>query len=319
MDLQINNGRFLNPHHDETRRNFKDFLLWKGGYYNDEELDKERPSSFKYPLGNRSFDTSLPSVMWINHCTFLISLDDINILTDPIWSKRASPVRFLGPKRQHSPPLDLQQLPKIDYVLISHDHYDHLDLKTVRALYQLYPNITWIVPVGVKAWFHRQGINDVVELSWWEQIVFRDKYTFTFVPAQHFSGRSAHSLNKTLWGGWVFEASNRRFYFTGDTGYNYHDFKKIGEKWPYMDLSLIPIGSYKPRRFMSAVHVDPAEAVRIHKEVNSHFSIGMHWKTFCLSDEALDQPPYDLYLACQHEDVDPTSFVAIDPGHAFNW
>src|SRR3989304_4063947 len=121
MDLQINNGKFLNPHQEEIRRNFKDFLLWKGGYYNDEEVEKERPLSFKYPSGNRSFDTSLPSVMWINHCTFLISLDDINILTDPIWSQRASPVRFLGPKRRHDPPLDIQQLPKIDYVLISHD------------------------------------------------------------------------------------------------------------------------------------------------------------------------------------------------------
>jgi N-acyl-phosphatidylethanolamine-hydrolysing phospholipase D len=267
--------------------------------------------------------------MWINHSTFLIKVENVHILTDPIWSQRCSPVSFFGPKRRHPPALALKTLPKIDYVLISHNHYDHLDKKTVLELFALYPDITWLVPLGVQSWFTKLGISKVFEHTWWESRELSNpasslKISITAVPAQHFSGRNTKDINSTLWVGWVVEfkkdnSHSKRFYFVGDTGYNPYDFKKIGEHWQEMDLSLIPIGSYVPRKFMSPVHIEPFDAVRIHQEVKSKLSIGMHWKTFRLSDEPLNQPPYDLYLALQKEGIDPSHFLALEPGHEINW
>lgn len=310
-------SRFVNPHVEELRRTLWDLLRWWTGAYKD-PLPPPVPASFVYPVPSAVFDPKAPSVNWINHSTFLIQIAGVNFLTDPIWSSRC--FRFIGPKRRHMPPVSLDKLPPIHYVLISHDHYDHLDLSTVRALKKLYPEICWLVPLGVKKWFAKEGITNVKELSWWEEVMLGD-FTFTAVPAQHFSGRRGSDLNQTLWAGWVVEnkREKKRFYFVGDTGYNPVDFKRIGEKWKYMDLSLIPIGSYSPRKFMSPVHIEPRDAVRIHQEVGSLLSIAMHWKTFRLSDEPMNQPPYDLFLSLQSQGVEPTEFLALEPGHALNW
>lgn len=269
-------------------------------------------------------------VTWVNHSTFLIQIEGVHILTDPIWSDRCSPLKKLGPKRHHPPPFRISELPRIDYVLISHNHYDHLDKDSVLKLFKRFPEITWIVPMGVKAWFLKKGISKILELSWWDEFSIASKshphlnLKVTAVPSQHFSGRRGYDLNQTLWVGWVVECERqkkplKRFYFVGDTGYNHYDFKKIGEKWGSMDLSLIPIGSYSPRKFMSPVHIDPQSAVQIHQEVGSHLSIGMHWKTFRLSDESPHQPPYDLFVSLQKRGIDPLSFLVLEPGHAINW
>jgi N-acyl-phosphatidylethanolamine-hydrolysing phospholipase D len=322
--------RYFNPHIEEIRRNFWDFFLWKIGHYDDPFKGVAPPKGFTYPIPEQIFDETQPSVMWINHSTFLVQVDDIHILTDPIWSARCSPLSFFGPKRRHTPPLQLYQLPRIDYVLISHDHYDHLDKQTIKDLARIYPEIVWVVPCGLKKWFSKLKIDHVIEFKWWESTFLKSpkksatRLKITAVPSQHFSGRSSFDLNKTLWVGWVinFERVNQEpksLYFVGDTGYNPYDFKEIGQTWTSFDLSLIPIGSYIPRKFMSSVHIEPNDAVRIHKEVNSKLSIGMHWKTFCLSDEPMNQPPYDLYLALQKEGIDPTSFLALDPGYEINW
>ncbi len=312
-------GRFVNPHAEDKLRSLWAAILWKVGYYNDPVKDPVAPKSFSYPMPKRSFNVDEPSAMWINHSTFLITVNGLNILTDPIWSHRCSPVKFLGPKRRFQAPLGIEQLPKIDYVLISHDHYDHLDKKTVKELMHHFRHITWIVPTGVKAWFLKQGITQVEELSWWESKNFDGQMKVTAVPAQHFSGRTHRDLNQTLWAGFVCEFGPKKLYFVGDTGYNRHDFKKIGETFGSMDLSLIPIGSYLPRRFMSTIHVDPYDAVCIHKDVSSKLSLGMHWKTFNLSDEKFHQPPFDLLQACKKEAVDPATFLPIEPGHIINW
>lgn len=255
----------------------------------------------------------------------------MHILTDPIWSERCSPFRFIGPKRTHPPGIALSGLPKIDVVLISHNHYDHLDKKTVLSLSRLFPHIAWFVPRGVKQWFDRLGISPVYELGWWEE---RELYCdrsqsvnmplkLTAVPAQHFSGRSSLGHNSSLWVGWVIESdpngTKKKCYFVGDTGYNPFDFVSIGVHFGPIDLSLIPIGTYRPRAFMRDVHIDPKESVRIHKDVGSLLSIGMHWKTFCLSDEPLDRPPYDLYLAMQEAGMDFSKFLVLDPGEKVNW
>jgi N-acyl-phosphatidylethanolamine-hydrolysing phospholipase D len=310
--------RFINPHIKDEKRTIKDALLWKLGYFDDRKEESRLPFQFQYPIPQDPLDPCHPFAIWVNHSTFFIQVDGLHFLTDPIWGRRCSPVDFLGPVRKHPPALELHNLKKVDHVLISHNHYDHLDRRTVLALHKFYPNIQWWVPLGVKKWFLRLGITQVQELGWWESLSHNGIH-FTAVPTQHFSGRTLKDTWKTLWLGWVVETQSKRFYFVGDTGYNPFDFKSIGKKWPYMDLSLIPIGSYLPKKFMSPVHIDPFHAVQIHQEVSSKQSIGMHWCTFKLSDEDAFRPPYDLFLALQEQKIDPRSFLAIPPGHGINW
>lgn len=313
-------GRYLNPHIENIRRNPKDFLMWSLGFFRDVPFEKV-PEGFSYPMPDQEFDSKKPWAMWIGHSTYLISVAGKNILTDPIWSNRCSPVPFFGPKRKHSPPMPLDQLPSIDYVLISHDHYDHLDRVTVEKLNSQFPSILWVVPRGVKKWFERMGVKRVIELSWWDEQDIDSAFKVTAVPAQHFSGRKAPDLNKTLWAGYVLEdlLTSKTLYFVGDTGYNEHDFKEIGRKFNDIDLSLIPIGAYSPRVFMAPVHVEPKDAVRIHAEVGSNLSLGMHWKTFRLSEEPANQPPFDLFCSMKREKLDPHTFLAPEPGHKINW
>ena len=313
-------GRYLNPHVDNIRRRPRDFFLWFSGCFRDLPYEIV-PEGFSYPLPDREFDPKRPWAMWMGHSTYLISVSGHHILTDPIWGKRCSPVPFFGPKRRHPAPMPIQQLPKIDYVLISHDHYDHLDRYTVERLHQHFPDIIWIVPKGVKKWFNKMEITRVIELHWWEEVDIDSIFKVTAVPAQHFSGRKTPDLNKTLWAGYVVEGllDSKTFYFVGDTGYNSHDFKAIGEIFPSIDLSLIPIGSYSPRKFMAPVHIEPKDAVKIHRDVNSKLSLGMHWKTFRLSEEPMEQPPFDLYHSMKREKLDLFSFLAPDPGHKINW
>ncbi len=321
--------RFFNPHIVDDKRKIKDALLWKMGYFDDSLDLSQRPPNFQYPLRPISAGSSHPKALWINHSTFFIKINGVHLLTDPIWGKRCSPVSFLGPIRKHQAPLSIEDLEKVDHVLISHNHYDHLDKQTVMQLHKLYPNIHWWVPLGVKKWFLNIGITSVKELGWWESFPIHcstnasNTLQFTAVPAQHFSGRGLQDTGKTLWAGWVVEffepSSIKRLYFVGDTGYNPVDFKAIGEKWSHMDLSLIPIGSYIPRRFMSPVHIDPWQAVKIHQEVSSKQSIGMHWNTFRLSDEEIDRPPYDLFQALTQANLDPLTFLAVPPGFEVAW
>ncbi|MDP1608015.1 MAG: MBL fold metallo-hydrolase [Chlamydiales bacterium] len=310
--------RFVNPHILDSKRNFWQVLRWRAGFYKEKIFPP--PSDFAYPFTPPSCNSELPSVVWIGHCTFLLQVDSLVILTDPIWSDYCAPVKIHGLKRLHHPPIALEDLPMVDVVLLSHNHYDHLDAKTVYQLHRLHPNILWVVPNRLAGWFKRRGISRVVELSWWQNYE-NPLYQITAVPAQHYSGRSLWDQNKTHWNGYVFNAkgSNKRFYFTGDTGYNPISFKEIGSKWPYMDLSLIPIGTYIPVDFMSPVHCSPYDGVEIHSDVSSRLSVGMHWKTFRLSDEPLNRPPYDLLLALEKKGLDPSCFLPLDPGCYVNW
>jgi N-acyl-phosphatidylethanolamine-hydrolysing phospholipase D len=319
---------FINPHEENIRRSLKDILFWKLGYHDDEKL--ENCAFFNYPMYQRQASLSNPFAIWINHSTFLIEIDGLRILTDPIWSKRCSPLPFLGPKRCHLPGISFDLLPHIHLILISHDHYDHLDKPTVLALAKRFPQATWMVPQGVKRWFDHQEIFPVYQSQWWQERTLSfpnadsKRVKITAVPTQHFSGRKHCSSNDTLWVGWVLEFYTKghllkKVYFVGDTGYNPVDFKKIGERFSPIDLSLIPIGSYCPRSFMKPVHVNPEEAVIIHEESGSKLSIGMHWKTFCLSDEPMNRPPYDLYRSLKKHQIDPSSFLIVPPGYAVNF
>ena len=236
-------------------------------------------------------NTSQPTVTWIGHASFLVQLGGRNLLFDPTFSERASPVAFAGPKRVVPLPLALEELPRIDAVAISHNHYDHLDLDTVRRLAaQPGGSPLFLVPLGLAAWFRERGIDRVEERDWWQSADLQG-LRFTLVPVQHWSKRTLWDTNRTLWGGWVVEGGGLRVIHTGDLGYS-RDARDIGERAGPFDLALIPIGSYAPRWFMKVHHVDVPEALQVKRDLAAARAIGMHWGTFeGLTDEPLDEPP----------------------------
>jgi N-acyl-phosphatidylethanolamine-hydrolysing phospholipase D len=255
----------------------------------------------------RAGATMQPAVTWIGHASALVQLGGINLLTDPIFSERASPLSMLGPRRAQPPGLALAELPHIDLVLVSHNHYDHLDLASVRALNEQSggPPL-FVVPLGNKAWMIDVGIRNVVELDWW-QAHRLGAVEVVLTPLQHWSGRSLADRLQTLWGGYAVFAPDLHLYFSGDSGYS-KDFADSRERFSGrqaaangggFDLALIAIGGYEPRWFMKDQHLDPAEAVQVHLDLNAKRSIGIHWGTFELTDEALDEPPRALALARQ--------------------
>ncbi len=311
-------GRFSNPHVEHLRRSIWDLILWKTGYYDDSMPKLSPPSDFIYPAAPKNFIKGNPFAVWIGHSTYLVEVDGLTILTDPVWESYCSPVPLRALRRYTEPPIALADLPPIDIVLLSHNHYDHLDAKTVMALHRFHPQIEWFLPEGLSPWFLRRGIHSFIELPRWKTHRAQ-RYAVTAVPAQHFSGRSLWDQNKTHWNGYVLETASKKLYFTGDTGYNSKEFKIIGDCFSHMDLSLIPIGTYSPQKFMQPVHVSPFEAVLIHQEVKSRLSLGMHWNTFRLSDEPLDRPPYDLYLAMKEKKLPFEAFLPIDIGTHVNF
>lgn len=311
-------GRFTNPHIQDLRRSLWDVILWKTGFYDDSHPKLSPPTDFVYPASPKQFIRDQPSALWVGHSTYLIEMDDLAILTDPVWDSYCSPIPIRSLRRYSEPPISLSDLPPIDVVLLSHNHYDHLDAKTVAILHRFHPQIQWIVPERLTAWFRKRGIHNVIELPRWKSHLVKS-CTVTAVPAQHFSGRTLWDKNKTHWNGYVLETSSKKLYFTGDTGYNPKDFKAIGERFRRLDLSLIPIGTYVPKEFMQPVHISPQEAVQIHQDVNSVLSLGMHWNTFKLSDEPHDRPPYDLYLSMKEKRLPFENFLPIDIGTYVNF
>jgi len=258
------------------------------------------------PAGN-------PSITWIGHATVLLRLGGINVLTDPHFSERASPVGFAGPKRFHPPGVALADLPDIHAVVISHSHYDHLDVDSVRQLHQRSGgSLHFFVPLGLKAWFADLGIDTVTELDWWEQGEL-DGVRFTLTPVQHWSARSLFDRNRTLWGGWAIHAPDFNFYFAGDTGYS-ADFRETARRLGPFDLAALPIGAYAPRWFMRAQHVDPAEAVQIHRDLGARQSLGVHWGAFEMADEAIDQAPRDLAAVRQAAGLAEDAFFVLRVG-----
>jgi len=295
---------------------FWDFLKWR------RERAKMKipgPESYHFPLAkndpgvlrqNRNKNTAT----WIGHVTLLLQMKGYNILTDPHFSERASPVQWAGPKRVVPPGLALEDLPPIDIVVVSHDHYDSLDEQTTKKLRQRPggEKTRFYVPLGLKNWFAMRGVDRVYEMDWWDRSQ-DDSLEIIAVPVQHWSKRSLFSRNKTLWAGWVIKADDFRFIFVGDTGYTPH-FKEIGKKLGPFDLAAIPIGAYEPRWFMASHHVNPAESVQIHKDIGSRKSVAIHWGTFILTDEPLDEPPAKLAAALKENQIPPQDFLVLKHG-----
>ena len=255
-------------------------------------------------------------ITFVNHSTFLLQMDGLNILTDPIWSDRASPFSFIGPKRKRMPGILFEDLPKIDAILVSHNHYDHLDLPTLMKLYVAHaPKI--VVPLGVKKFLESKGISNVVELDWWNDTNVNEKISIQSVPAQHFSGRGIFDRNTTLWCGYVIKTPLGNLYFAGDTGYNWEMFQEIGQHCGPIRVAFLPIGAYKPKWFMSPVHISPEEAVKIHMILNIETSIGMHFGTFRLADDGQEDPVRDLQKAVNKYRLEENEFLILKEGSNF--
>ena len=279
---------FRNPFPAYREHGFKDFMKWTW-----DRMRGNRPEpAYNYHLDVIENDgaylrqnQSEFTVTWVGHSTFLIQIEGINILTDPTWSERASPVEFAGPKRFTPPGTALENLPEIDLILISHNHYDHLNLPTLQNLNS---NPLHLVPLKVGKLLRKNRIDNVMEMDWWDSYTYQE-LEIIFLPSQHFSARSGWDRNKSLWGSFVIKSPQRSFCFIGDTGY-FPGFKEIGEKYGPFDIAALPIGAFLPAWFMSPVHLDPAEAVQAFRELDADIFIPHHYGTFILADDPLDLP-----------------------------
>lgn len=283
---------FRNPHPTESKRGLFRFIRMK--YFGEEKFADDPAEVDRIPVVKPDLErihrpAESLRVTWIGHATALVQFPGLTVLTDPVFSERASPVSFAGPKRVLPPALSLDQLPPVDIVLISHNHYDHLDTPTVQTLGD---SVLWLVPLGLKSWFEGKGVSSdrVREFDWWDSEEIQGA-RLTAAPMQHWSARGFGDRNETLWASWVVERDGYSFWFCGDTGYNPIQFKEIGERFGGFDLAMIPIGAYDPRWFMKDAHVNPEEAMKIHAEVRSSFTVAHHWGTFRLTAEPLDEPP----------------------------
>ena len=248
--------------------------------------------------------------LWIGHSTFLINNGDLTILTDPIFSERASPLNFAGPKRLIKPVIKIKDLPEVDVITISHNHYDHLDINSLRKIQKKFPNVKILVPKGDLKLLRNYNLNNGFEFLWWEEITF-DNTKFIFTPAQHWSARGLRDRNKSLWGSWFIKTEEKNIFHAGDTGYS-DDFIEIRNRLGPVDFAMIPIGAYDPQWFMSYSHVNPEEALNIAKDLDAKKSIGMHWGTFILTDEPVLEPRERLNKITNQTNVD---FYTVTPGN----
>lgn len=303
-------GVFKNP--ESTQRRFNDLLKWISARKREnwpKWIDSEQG-----PAPPDRVEQGLRAT-FVNHSTALIQTDGLNILTDPVFSNCAGPVSFLGAKRVRAPGIRFEDIPPIDAVLLSHNHYDHMDLPTLKALEKRYSPL-FVAGLGNKKFLEKEGMKRVVELDWWETASIADR-TVHFVPAQHFSGRTPWNIDRSLWGGFVIESSQGGIYFAGDTGFGKF-FEQIQKRFQDIRLALLPIGAYEPRWFMSPIHISPDEAVRAHLLLRSSLSIGIHLGTFNLADEGIDTPSIQLDKSLLELGVGHEEFIILDHGGSMN-
>jgi L-ascorbate metabolism protein UlaG (beta-lactamase superfamily) len=253
-------------------------------------------------------------ITFIGHSTFLIQSADGNILTDPIYSRRAGPFGLLGPERARAPGVRFDDLPQIAVVLVSHSHYDHCDLNTITSLERRFSPL-FITPLGNGRVVRRAGGRKVEELDWWDRSTLA-QMSVMLTPAHHFAARTPLDRNRSLWGGFLLSTGGRTIYFAADTGYAPH-FSDIRERAGAVDLALLPIGAYEPRWFMKPLHMNPGEAVRAHMDLAARQSIGCHFGTFQLTTEGMDEPLMDLKAALQSAGVPREEFRTLEFGESF--
>ena len=276
-DYRNTNGKAIN-------KSLSELLEWR--------LSRDKPVLSKIEISNswqeiiNNKNTNF--AIWIGHSTFLINLNGDYILTDPIFSDRASPLKNIGPKRLIEPAININEIPKVDIVTISHNHYDHLDIKSLKIIANKFPQAKFLVPVGDKKLLEKNNIDNIFEFQWWDTMSIND-IDITFTPVQHWSARGIFDRNKSLWGGWYFNDHGLKLFHAGDSGYS-KDFVDIKNNLGAPDLAFIPIGAYDPEWFMSESHMNPEEAVKVSLDLNAKQSIGMHWGTFTLTSEDTIDP-----------------------------
>jgi L-ascorbate metabolism protein UlaG (beta-lactamase superfamily) len=305
--------RFFNPDHPDTDRGLLDLLRWK-------LAGKAAPWPRSVPVQQTVPQASIAGLRAtiVGHASVLIQAGGLNLLTDPVWSERASPFSFIGPRRVWAPGIAFDSLPQIDAVLLSHNHYDHLDMQTLRRLHIRHAPLM-VTSLGNDAILRRAipGVR-VVAGDWWERIAIGKGGEVTIVPAYHWSSRTGRDRRMALWSGFMLSTSAGQVYFSGDTGYgNGRIFRDMRQRVGRPDLALIPIGAYAPRWFMCAQHTDPNEAVQILEDLEATRAIGIHWGVFRLTDELRDEPPELLSKALARRGIPPNLFPAGVPGLSY--
>ncbi len=304
--------RFFNPGH-ATDRNLRDLLRWKLN---------EKPARWprSVPVCQAVPDAHIEGlrITIVGHASVLIQGGGLNVLTDPVWSERASPLPFAGPRRVWAPGIAFEALPQIDAVLLSHNHYDHMDLPTLRRL-NVRDRPLVVTPLGNDTILRRAIHNvRVVAADWWDRIDIGKGGEVTIVPAYHWSARTGRDRRMALWSGFMLNTTGGRAYFAGDTGYgDGHIFREVRRRIGRPDLALIPIGAYAPRWFMSSQHTNPNEAVQILEDLEAARAVGIHWGVFRLTDEAREEPPELLREALARRGITETVFPAGKPGLSY--
>ena len=318
--------RYVNPWPTRPPAGHENIVRWAFAHRFRRPPD---PAGSVVPLATPSFPDRAARgdlvVTWLGHSTTLLQLGGLNILTDPVWAERASPVRFAGPRRRLPAAIAVEQLPPIDAVVISHNHYDHLDLNAVRQIAGRNPDAVWLTPAGVGSLVTRVGVGRVVERSWWDEHSL-ENVGFTCVPAQHSSGRGVRDRNRSLWCGWAIAStgdSRRSVYFAGDTAYC-PAFAEIASRAGPFDACLIPIGAYEPRWYMQYVHMTPEDAVRAYGDltngnVGASSFVPIHWGTFRIADDALDEPPRRLRAEWSAKNLPSESLAFFAHGETRHW
>lgn len=306
---------FDNPYLEKKKRGFLKYFKMR--YFGGEKYADYAANAHKIPtikpdmerIQNPGEDLQ---ITLIGHATMLVQYKGTNILTDPQFSDRASPVGFAGPRRHNPPALKIDELPEIDFIVISHNHYDHLDKKSVQALGS---GPLWLVPLKLKKWFVDKGIKEdrVIEFDWWDKNKLNGVIV-TATPVQHWSARTFWDRRKTLWTSWMIEIDDKTVWYSGDTGYNPVQFKEIGKQFPDINVAMISIGAYEPRWFMKDMHINPEEAVQIFEDIGSPYSLGIQWGTFQLTAEPIDDPPVKLREALAKKDIPFSRFETMKIG-----
>lgn len=298
--------RFFNPWGVNNKKSFWEVMNWKLRTTPKPWPTPEVPNTASPQLVTVGRAASV-HVTYIGHATVYLQDAKQNALTDPQFSRRASPVSFAGPARVRKPALEIKDLPGVDVVMISHNHYDHLDLPSLSALDKRF-GPRFLVPLGNGRILEKAGIKNVIELDWWQS-----EENFQLVPVQHWSARGLRDRNRALWGGFVMTMSGQKIFFAGDTGYGPH-FKMIRERCGDMDLSLLPIGAYEPRWFMKDQHMNPNDAVLAHLDLRSGSSYAIHFETLQLTDEGFAEPRAHLMDAVKVHGLPEGAFFIPDVG-----